>query len=378
MNSPVLRASALLKTAFCLGLAAVTTVPQIGEAAVPPSAPAAAPAAPGMAPSGPPLDTSGLGKRKPVRVRMELEMKTTTDVNENHLPFSDNTEDEVYYSLAGVKKIKGQTTTLLRKEVRPNNPSRDVWEMGPNSNDRLHRSLFEASMNHADSAALTLVLSEQDNAQLKMIEDIIKHAIEGAITYLAQEVGASGFLGTGKFDDKKALDTLFADTRALVLALVDRQDQPLGVVSIVLAGNKLEVKPSGGDTGLARVISRTDDSADVELTAFGSKYRLRLYREVGDLPAPKHRVFLDRSKDQCGEDKLWVQSKTGDVLIRKGETRDVYVKTDHYTWHCGSKSEIDRSNAPDATNLAVTTRAPSGREISWEWFTEATAVADYK
>ena len=64
------------------------------------------------------------------------------------------------------------------------------------------------------------------------------------------------------------------------------------------------------------------------------------------------------------------------VKVQKGETKEVWLKSDRYDWYCGDSKES--SNAPDATNLAVTTRAPTGREIRWEWFEEKAAVADYK
>lgn len=312
---------------------------------------------------------------EPVRLRMELEVKKTTDSNENNLPLSSNTEDEVYYSIAGLHVIDGQTTTLGRKEIRPNNPSKDVWEMGPNSNDVLHRSLYEHKIKMCDRAAFTLVISEQDNAQLKEIEQLIKDTIKLAVTAIAQEVGADHFLGTGEFDDKKALDTLISDTKAILGALDDNHDQPIGVVEISMSGATVKVKGVGSSV---KEISSTFKKTEHELTGFGSKYRLRIWVEDGSKPAPKHRVFLDRSKDQCGEDKLWVESKNGNVLLKKGESKDVYVKSDRYTWHCGDLDENDSSNAPDSTNLAVTTRAASGREIRWEWFEERTAVADFK
>jgi hypothetical protein len=324
------------------------------------------------------FDFSGLKKTK-YRLRMVVEVQKTTDSNENKWPGSDNSEDEVYYSLAGVKIIDGDTTTLTRKEVRPNSSSKDVWEMGPNSNDALHRVLFEHDLNMVDQAAFTLVLSEQDNAQLNEIEQLIKNTIKAGVQYLSQEMGASDFLGTGKFDDKKALDTLISDTKQLIGALGDRQDQPIGVVEIKIdKGAKLILKGVGSG---ASTVSAHAQKGAIQLTGFKSKYLVKFYLEDGNQKAPINRVFLDKSGDKCGDDNLWVDGKDGLVLIAKGESKDVYLggePGDRYHWHCGSKDEDDSSNPPDGTNLAVTTRAASGRDIRWMWYSETRAKPDYK
>ncbi len=95
-------------------------------------------------------------------------------------------------------------------------------------------------------------------------------------------------------------------------------------------------------------------TAELELTGFESRYRLTLVLERDEGPRPKTRVFLDRSEDACGADNLWVESKNGDILIKKGDPdTDVYIKDD------------DSSNAPDAEPPPAARSpgrgAPSGR-----------------
>ncbi len=127
------------------------------------------------------------------------------------------------------------------------------------------------------------------------------------------------------------------------------------------------------------VLSRPDaHTAELELTGFESRYRLTLVLERDEGPRPKTRVFLDRSEDDCGATNLFVESKTGNVLVRKGEDPvDVFIKDDRYHWHCGDLGNDDSSNAPDATNVAVTRRDATGDRIRWEWFAEHTVSPDY-
>jgi hypothetical protein len=368
---------ALPKLALFLGLGAAAVTVAAPASAI--AGPASTPAPAGVRPAArvtQPLKIHRIASPpKPYRLRMELEMKRTTDSNENSVPLFDNSEDEIYYSLAGVTVISGQTIGLQRKmQVRPNNPSKDVWEMGPNSNDLLHRTIYEGSLGGLDSAAFTLVINEQDNAQLNQLLQLLKDIGNMIGTVLAQQVGVSDFLGTGEFDDKQALDTLVSDSKALLLALNDNKDQPVGVAAITMRGGTLRVTGIGG---FSTVLSASTKAAELELTGFGSKYRLRLIVEDGNLAAPQTRLFLDRyDEDRCGETNLKIESKNGNVLVHKGETKEAYIKSDKYTWYCGGSDEKD--NAPDATNLAVLTRAPSGRDMKWEWYLESTAVADYK
>ncbi len=137
-------------------------------------------------------------------------------------------------------------------------------------------------------------------------------------------------------------------------------------------------------------------------TGFESRHRLTLVLERDDGPRPKARVFLDRSEEDSGATNLFVESKTGNVLVLKGEDPvDVFIKDvwkmgyqsndhltrllfasrtlsadDRYSWHCGSHDSDDSSNAPDATNVAVTRRAATGGKITWTWYSERTLNPD--
>ncbi len=316
------------------------------------------------------IDLSGLGKTVAWRLRMELAMESTSDSHEG----GSNTEDEIYYELAGFKVIGGRVTRFDAKSLRPDNPSKDVWEMGYQSNDHLTRLLFASKMKLLDAAGLLLAIHEQDPVGESQFSDR-KEKNRDAVNALMDALGGDGFLLDETGDDRATLDSVVDDMdRLLRLA---PWHQALGLVQVKVRGGQLEVKPVGES---ASIVSQPDGrTVEVEVSGFRARYRLTLVLEKDDTSRPKTRVFLDRSEDACGADNLWVESKNGDILIKKGDPdTDVYIKDDRYSWHCGSHDSDDSSNAPDATNVAVTRRAATGGKITWTWYSERTLKPDLK
>ena len=133
---------------------------------------------------------------KKVRVVMDLTFDTTTDSTETGMPFASNTEDEIFYSLSGARAVAGKETAFIPTEVRPSG-SRDIWEMGPNSNKTLTRTLFEGDLSHVthidftwpyDEALRQALIEGGRSAGIPLIEDGTYAATQGPRLETAAEI----------------------------------------------------------------------------------------------------------------------------------------------------------------------------------------------
>jgi hypothetical protein len=237
--------------------------------------------------------------------------------------------------------------------------------MGPHSNEVLARMPWAHELDLDDSVGILLAIREQDPTGSQQFDNRLQDN-HNEVDALRSALAGDTFLKNGTGVGQGTLDTVIDEIGSLMSTW--GYTQTLGLVEIKIDDGRLAVKAVGAHTTV--LTQRTERSAVVEVSGFLSTYRLGLVLEPDDRPRPKQRVFLDTDDDACGEPTLYVESKNGNVAIHKGETKDVYVKDDEYTWHCGDLDTDDTSNAPDATNLAVTTRAYSGGKITWKWFAE--------
>jgi hypothetical protein len=305
---------------------------------------------------------------KPYRLRIELTLVSTSDSTEG----PGNTEDEIYLGLAGIRKKGGVEAVMHHHTVRPG-ISRDFFEMGKHSADTLDAIVFEGKLGGNDSAAFALLVQEQDNkeaaelaAPFIAIGEALIDAFGGTVAPDEVEYTASG-MGALKNDVKKLLD----DAKF-------RGDELMGAVRIQVRGGKLDVKaPSAAKASL---LSATTTTAKVKLTGGGSQYILRLVLEDPSAETPITQTYLSREQDGCGQDKLWVDQRTGgSKLLRKGDHGvEVRVKDDVFHWHCGAMDEDDHTNAPDDTNMVEVARSSNGGTITWDCYHERRASAQYE
>lgn len=354
-----------LSTALLLGLAtasaAISAPPTIAVAA-----PTAAPSSidPDRLPDMRKLDTVPV----PYRLRMTVKMLRTSDSSEG----PGNTEDEVYFALAGVRKKGDADFLLARRTVRPG-ISRDFWEMGKHSASSFDATIFEGKLAAIDQASFAFLLAEQDNKQLALLNAIFAAASGVMIEALIAEAATSnggGPTDLGMQNLKDQVDKLFDEMKG-------RGDELLGGFEITVKRGKLSVRaPSQAS---AKLISSTHKNATVELDGAGGKYRVELVLEDPSNGAPKTKTYLGREDDDCGAENLWVEKVGGgSTLVRKGDGGvPVRIKDDVFHWHCGSMSEDDHSNMPDETKLVEVTRESAGDTIWWDCYHERTAQPQY-
>ena len=113
-----------------------------------------------------------------------------------------------------------------------------------------------------------------------------------------------------------------------------------------------------------------------ELNGRGAKYALRVWVEDTAVAVPKGRKLVGTTYDGCGESDLWVHGDDGQVLVKKGKTKDVPLGAGEFIWYCDGTEE--NSNADSGTDLVTVRRASSGGEIFWRFFRENTLTPDFR
>jgi hypothetical protein len=272
--------------------------------------------------------------------------------------------------MTGVRIIDRQVKTF-NKTLRPSG-SKDVWEMGPQTNKKLRRVLFEGTLEYTDSVAMNLVLGEQDNAELKTFLQIAE--------LLGQTLGqlVTPGLDIAQLSNPVKQDVLFKlvnQTTGVMKAIGDAKDQIPGAVAIVIAKHKLSVSTPQSN---AKVLESDNDSARIELTGDSSKYTLVLVLTPTSAENPPNREFLDSSTDDCGEPKIKIPTNDGQVVVTKGQRKDVKIPDPRYRWYCGDDGDWSEewATAPGGTNVADTHRASSGDTITWRWFRDKVPTPD--
>jgi hypothetical protein len=339
-----------------------------GSAAVPtPEAHAAAPIG-----TASPIEIPSAAKpiAPPVahRLRMKVKMVKPSDLGQG----PGNTEDEIYFSLAGVRRKGDSDVALPRRTVRPQ-ISRDFWEMGPMSADDFQATIFQGTLGAQDRASFALLLQEQDNKQAGALAYFFTLASAG----LAEALIAAGATHKAGDPGDVGMTKLKSDIDKLLDAMKEDGDELIGGIEITVKSGKLEVRAP--QKASAKLIASTNKTATVKLSGAGADYRVELVLEDPSAPAPKTQTYLSREDDDCSQPNLWVEkSGGGNVLVQKGDGGvPVRVKDDVFHWHCGSMSEDDKTNAPDDTKLVEVTRKASGDMIIWDCYHEKTATPQY-
>jgi len=302
----------------------------------------------------------------PYRLTMKVTMITTGDMTEG----PGNTEDEIYFVLAGLTKIKGTESVRIRRTVRPQ-ISRDFWEMGNTSADDFRVSIFEGGLGVKDTAVFGVLVGEQDNQSLSAIAAAFTLAIVGLVERMAID------LAVGDDTTQTSMDGLSGEVTKLSNQMMSSGDELMGAVAVMVNKGKLTVRTPPNTS--SSLLSSTENSAAVQLTGGGGKYRLDFKLENKSEARPTTQTFLSREQDQCGEPDLYVEKNGGGtVKVIKGDGGvPVRVKDDVFQWHCGTMSEDDGTNAPDDTKYVEVTRAPSGGTIEWDCYHEREATPEY-
>jgi hypothetical protein len=303
---------------------------------------------------------------KQYRLTMKVTMITTGDMTEG----PGNTEDEIYFALAGFTKIKGVETVRIRRTVRPQ-ISRDFWEMGNLSADDFRANIFEGGLGVKDTAVFGVLVGEQDNQALGAIAAAFTLAVTGLIERIAVD------LAVGEETTQISMDGLSSEVTKLSNQMMSSGDELMGAVQVMVKEGKLRVRTPANTS--SSLLSSTATSAAVQITGGGGKYRLDFTLEDRSNDRPTTQTFLSREQDQCDQPNLYVEKKGGGtVKVIKGDGGvPVRVKDDVFHWHCGSMSNDDETNAPDDTRYVEVTRAPSGGTIKWDCYHERVATPEY-
>jgi hypothetical protein len=303
---------------------------------------------------------------KPYRLTLKVTMITTGDTAEG----PGNTEDEIYFALAGLTKIGKAESVRIRRTVRPQ-ISRDFWEMGNLSADEFRASIFEGSLSPKDTAVFAVLVGEQDNQGLAAVAAAFTLAVAGLVERIAFDIAV------GEDTTQISMDGLSSEVSKLANQMMSSGDELMGAVEVMVRGGKLVVRTPSNTS--SSILSSTSTTAAVQLTGGGGRYRLDFTLEDKSAPRPKTRTFLSREQDQCGEANLYVEKKGGGTTkVIKGDGGvPVRVKDDVFHWHCGSMSEDDETNAPDDTKYVEVTRAASGGTIKWDCYHERESTPEY-
>ncbi len=307
------------------------------------------------------------GVKVPVRLRMSLKVIHTTDVAEAGIGFPPNpiamasitnTEDEIYYTIAALPRRHGPAKIETKRPAG----TPDIWEMGKNSLPKLDRVLFEGDVSTQEQAYFAVAIGEQDNAQVQALG-----ALFGDIPALIDGIAVPEAQG-------EVPDSFEPAARAAVERIRDKGDDIVGFFIVsVGGGRKLSVQANANT--YAKITSRTRTKVEAELTGRGAKYQLRLWVESPEAPVPAGRKLVGTTGDGCKERDLWVHGKNGQVLVKKGQTKEVPLGAGAFTWYCDGTKERSVANA--GTDVVLVRRASTGRRIDWRFFREDPLKPDF-
>jgi hypothetical protein len=301
-----------------------------------------------------------------VRLRMALKMVLPNDAAEagasippsvSDLIAMGNSEDEIYYTIAALPKGTGNAQI---KTIRPaGNP--DIWEMGYNSLIKQHRVLFEGELTADEKAYFAVAIGEQDNAQAAVLS-LMFGDIAGFIGGLEAPAGG------------EVPESFGPAARATVERIRDKGDDVIGMFVVTVGGGR-KLSVDGSTNTKVKILESSNKEVLAELSGGGARYHVRLWVEDSELPRPKTRKVVGKTSDKCSESDLWVHGNAGQVLVKKGETKEVPRGAGQFTWYCDGSQES--AVADSGTEVISVRRASSGRNIDWVFLREDTAVPDF-
>lgn len=328
-------------------------------------APVAASAGPGIARRVPWPGATNRTPR-PHRLTMKVTLIDTGDSHEG----PGNTEDEIYFALAGMTKLAGVESVRIRRTVRPQ-IARDFWEMGAYSADEFRVNVFEGALAADDTAVFAVLIGEQDNQSLASLIAAFTLAATALIERMAVD------LAVGQQTSQSAMDGLSTEVHKLAAQMSSSGDELMGAVEVLVRGGRLTVRTSASTS--SSLVSATNATAAVQIDGGGGKYRLDFALEDPARDRPQTQTFLSREQDRCDQPNLYVDERGGGtVTVKKGDGGvPVRVEDDVFHWHCGSMAEDGETNAPNDTRMVEVTRAASGGTIHWDCYHEQAASPQY-
>lgn len=328
---------------------------------------APAPSAPSVAPK--PYVGRSLPTQKPkvgVRLRMALKMVLPNDAAEagasvppsiSDLVALGNSEDEIYYNIAALPLGTGAAQI---KTIRPSG-SPDVWEMGYASLIKQHRVLFEGELSADDRAYFAVAIGEQDNAQA------------AAISFMLGDI--AGFIGNLDTPPGVSVPSSFGPVaKATVERIHDKGDDVIGMFVVTVGGGR-KLSVDGSANTKVKILESSKTEVLAELSGGGARYHVRLWVEGLDTPRPATRKVVGKTSDKCSEQDLWVVGNGGQVLLHKGETKEIPRGAGRFTWYCDGSEES--AVADPGTDVISARRASTGRNIDWIFLREDPATPDF-
>ena len=302
------------------------------------------------------------------RLLMDVQVVKTTDKAESSGVLSNNTEDEIFYVVAGTAVVRGKAKAVGGTFRRKGDP--DVWVMGNGSLKTLQRNVFEGYLGRGDSVALNVTIAEQDNGQLAVLEALVS-SLTGDLQGLAMTQLGWSSLGAAIADI--AGDQMVNRIKSILEGIGSNGDQIVGSFNVGVTAGKLEL--SGlGTAGAKAAFSAVPTYKTLTLKRHGAEYRVKLRLVPRQQPRPKERRHLSTEKDMCSKVAITVPSTKGNVVIKKGEQKTAYLADRRFKWFCGPHEEW--ATAPKGTDLIVAKRAKTGRRVWWRCYEELTLSPD--
>jgi hypothetical protein len=169
----------------------------------------------------------------------------------------------------------------------------------------------------------------------------------------------------------------------LVMVLARQQKLPLQAERATTFVHHFELHgASAGDDFLAafaksriHAVETDTDSSTQDIKKLVNSALAKVSSSLGapaGTPATPARKTLDTSRDQCGENKIWMwdYQKGTFVPISKGGSAEIEVANQRFEWFCGGDTQPDTANdewatGPEGTYFVHVKRDPSSRQIDW-------------
>jgi len=202
-------------------------------------------------------------------------------MTDNDDPF--NTCDEVYFLLAGASDHAGPIQT----RIGPCG-SRDIFELCPDNRTKQNIKLWQGFIPNGQSAFLTVLVREQDDAQLSAIISLVKGAAE-----LFGAIFINPALGGDALNDLKAAAVQFVDS------LSNGADDTIGAFTIRITNQNNVFTASWDTVRDTNIVSQSATSAHFNATGADTNYSVNVsiqpltLTESGNLLWYKHDGWLD-------------------------------------------------------------------------------------
>lgn len=259
----------------------------------------------------------------------------------------DESTDEVFYKLVAVRADHGA--------VSHHHVSKGEWSMGAKANHFMLHNLFEGKVGAREDVAFVLVVADNDRGGDWQSGNTI------AAEERAADWGLARVRANVPVQQRQAVrDQLAANVRQAVHDVLWGTDDLLGFVAFAFQNGKLKVfSPSGS---FSRIETASIDAAKITLHGLGSNYTVDLSVQDAATPAPRRWDYLSTEDEECDQHHVRVTSENGgEVVLGRGQVKDVDVVWRHIAWRCGDEQEV--TDGPANTHWAVVRRKPTGEDM---------------